>query len=213
MFVKRSLHTRAHRHFQMVEVLWSWAALPQLMRSRHRQNDVFISSRGRQDEGRMEWSGGEGRWGQTLNQGRRIERSFRREEVRGCKRNREMCTTGERDNEKEWKWMTNDEEAKRRQRRGGSRPVNQIMNHSFDRELLWPETWRITFTPTRIHTFTDALSIVSQLHGDKCVSLASSLVLSARIRAYQHSCMCSVCVCVCLRVTEWMSNEWVMDGR
>lgn len=47
-----------------------------------------------------------------------------------------MCTTGERDNEKERKWMTNDEKAKRRQRRGGSLPVNQIMNHSFDRELL-----------------------------------------------------------------------------
>lgn len=165
-------------------MLWLWAALPQVIRSQCRQNDVFISSRVRQDGERMRE---EQKAGQT--RGERVWKEQRN------------AYSGGRDNDKEWKWMINDEKERRGQRREGSLPVNQIMYQSFDRELLWPETWRITFSPTHIHTFTDALSIIfTQLHGDKCVSLASSLVLSARIRAYQHSCMCSVCVYVCVWV-------------
>ena len=59
-----------------------------------------------------------------------------------------------------------------------------------------------THTHTHTHWRMHSAAFPHKLHGDKCVSLASSLVLSARIRAYQHSCMCCpyVCVCVCVCV-------------
>lgn len=144
----------------------------------------------RMEEGRR-WA--KRRTNMTLKRRERIERRIRQED--GCK---EQRNAGGRANETKWKWMTNDEGVRRRQRGGGGLPVNQIRNQSFDRGLLWPETCRLTFAPTHIHTFTDALNIVStQLHGDKCVSLASSLVLSACNRAYQHSCT-MLCVYMCV---------------
>lgn len=112
--------------------------------------------------------------------------------------------------------MMHNEKERRRQRAWGSLPVNQITSQSFDRGLLWPETWRITFAPARVYTPTDALRVTStRLHGDKCVSLASSLVLSARIRPYQHSCMCFVWVWACawVWVSESVMSEWWMDDN
>ena len=105
------------------------------------------------------WKGGrraaEGRINMTLKRG---GRSSRLEEEGGWKGTEESIQQG---NEKEWKWMINDEKVRRRQRGGGSLPVNQITSQSFDRGLLWPETWRrITFAPAHIHTSADALSIV-----------------------------------------------------
>lgn len=111
--------------------------------------------------------------------------------------------------------MMHDEKERRRQR-AGSLPVNQITSQSFDRGLLWPEAWRITFAPARVYTPTDALRVTStRLHGDKCVSLTSSLVLSARIRPYQHSCMCFVWVWACawVWVSESVMSEWWMDDN
>lgn len=47
-----------HTHFQMAEALWLRVALPQVMRSRRRQNDVFILLGVRQDGAWMESSKG-----------------------------------------------------------------------------------------------------------------------------------------------------------
>ncbi len=154
-YLYRVAHAHIHTltHFQMAEVLWLWAALPQVMRSWRRQNDVFISSRVRQDGGRMESGRGEGK--QDAKKG---WKDWKELQSRGT----EECIWQEGGiMRKNGKRMINDESAGRRQRGGGSLPVNQITNQSFDRGLLWPETWRITFAPTHIPTLADALSIVS----------------------------------------------------
>lgn len=45
-------HTHTHtRLFQMAKVLWSWAAWPQVIRSRRKQNDVFIPYQRREKRG------------------------------------------------------------------------------------------------------------------------------------------------------------------
>lgn len=137
-------HTDTQMYFQMAEVVWLWAPLPQVIRSRHRRNDVFTLSTLRQDGVRTAKRRGGQTWRRHWLEGGKVS---------GCERNTGACTAGGRAS-KVRKWMTNDGAEGRRQWRRGSLPVDQITNQSFDWGLLWTETWRITFASRHTHTHT-----------------------------------------------------------